>query len=295
MKTNIKNTVVYCYLVTLLISLFNKYIYIVSSFDASEYVLLNTFEIKGVNIVILCSSVFIFSYLRKIKILYYISFAGAIAGYIYSFLGTYNVLKYDGIGATINLEVGFYLYTLAFILLVLHLFFKTQEKKVVTQDNPFIKETENIDKNDYLFSEFVMGIKEINYNTFMLLANDYNKKIMNIRYKLNGNPMNISINHENIKSIAFVSKVIMNKVPYKPEDNEHANFLLSTLLFSGNPLSFTISKSLLDSWTPDEKSYNFNNLFELTITLENNQVLVFETFSNPEFFINKFYQTKNIV
>lgn len=193
-----------------------------------------------------------------------------------------------------TLGSAYYIYLSSSIFLILSLFFN--DKK--TTDDNLNSTSQNLKddfSNNFIFTNFVSGIKGLPLNTMVLLVNDTTNNSVNLVYSLSSNdkdsqtiklPINI------IKNVTFNTKVKMQNINKKVEENETKSMLLSTVVFGGNPLMQLLGNSgfnnLFNSLSNNYNKVDYNTYYEIVIeTSINGQDvnLIFHTDTNPEIFI----------
>ncbi len=192
----------------------------------------------------------------------------------------------------------FYIYLSSAVFLLPALFFNDKKeviKKVEeTQEPPISSElAESLNKDNFVFAKFILGLKEIPYNTEALLVNNITDNTLDIIYVLDSNNQTIKIPISNLKSISSKPSMRMQSTAKKVDDNENKGILLSAVVFGGNPLLQLAGNSLftnmLDGTTKNYEKVNYNTFYEITLeALINNEETKFMLSSdlNPDKFIN---------
>ncbi len=191
----------------------------------------------------------------------------------------------------ITFEPTYYIYLSSSILIIISLFLNEPKP----QNNNLPENNLNLDKNDFIFTNFVMGIKELPFNTVILLINDTLKNSINLNYSLdNVNEKTIELSKNTIKNITYTKKVKLTNVSKTTEDRQTKSMLLSVAMFGGHPIMQMLGaqefNSLFDSVSNNYDKVKCDNYYEIILetALNNEDVkLVFNSDSNPEIFINK--------
>ena len=191
----------------------------------------------------------------------------------------------------ITFEPTYYIYLSSAILIIISLFLNEPKP----QNNNLLENNLNLDKNDFIFTNFVMGIKELPFNTVILLINDTLKNSINLNYSLdNVNEKTIELSKNTIKNITYTKKVKLTNVSKTTEDRQTKSMLLSVAMFGGHPIMQMLGaqefNSLFDSVSNNYDKVKCDNYYEIILetALNNEDVkLVFNSDSNPEIFINK--------
>ncbi len=191
----------------------------------------------------------------------------------------------------ITFEPTYYIYLSSAILIIISLFLNEPKP----QNNNLLENNLNLDKNDFIFTNFVMGIKELPFNTVILLINDTLKNSINLNYSLdNVNKKTIELSKNTIKNITYTKKVKLTNVSKTTEDHQTKSMLLSVAMFGGHPIMQMLGaqefNSLFDAVSNNYDKVKCDNYYEIMLetTLNNEDIkLVFNTDTNPEIFINK--------
>ena len=149
-----------------------------------------------------------------------------------------------------------------------------------------------LDKDCFIFGNYMMGIKGLAYNTEMLLVNNIPDNTVDLIYAVEGKNQVVKINKNDIKDITSNTRVKIQNIGKKAENNETKSMLLSAALFGGNPILQMAGaggfNSLFDSLSNNYNKVNLNTVFEITIELNgDNKMYVLNTEIDPEEFINK--------
>ncbi len=190
----------------------------------------------------------------------------------------------------ITFEPTYYIYFSSAIFIIISLFLNEQK----SQNNSSSNQNENIDNKNLFFTNFVMGLKEIPFNTTILLVNDSINNFLSLNYSLdNINTKRIILPINTIKNLTFTKKVKLNNISKTTEDHQTKSLLLSVAMFGGHPIMQMLGNqefnSLFDAVSNNYDKVKCDNFYEIILetTLNNEDVkLVFNTDNNPEIFIN---------
>ena len=148
-----------------------------------------------------------------------------------------------------------------------------------------------LDKDCFVFTNYMMGIKGLAYNTDMLLVNNIPDNTVDLIYAIDGNNQVVKINKSDIKSMASNARVKMQNISKKAENNETKSMLLSAVVFGGNPILQMAGaggfNSLFDSLSNNYNKVNLNTVYEITIELNDGRMYGLNSEIDPEEFINK--------
>ena len=189
----------------------------------------------------------------------------------------------------------FYVYLSSSIFLLIALFLnkKNDIEHITTNSTNCIQNDEMMDQNNFLFTNFLSGFKEIPYNTTILLVNDTKSSSLNLVYRLSSE-QTIQIPFLAINKLSYINRVRVSNASKKIEDNSAKSLLLSSAMFGGSPVlqvaSFYGMNSLFDSISNNYEKVNFNSYFEITIEIIiNNELkkIVFTCDIDPKLFIDK--------
>lgn len=198
----------------------------------------------------------------------------------------------------IIIEPFFYIYLSSSIFLIISLFFNG--KKQVNNEVPIglpnsnFGIENNINKDNFIFANFVLGLKGIPLNTEALLVNNIPDNSLDIIYSISNNNQTIKIPIYNIKNISYKTSMKMQNNSGKVESNETKSMLLSAVVFGGHPMlqlaGNSAFNSLFDGLSNNYDKVNFNSYYEITIdTFINGQEIQFilDTVSDPDIFIKQ--------
>ena len=97
-------------------------------------------------------------------------------------------------------------------------------------------EETNLNVNDFLFTKFITGIRNIPYNTTILLVNNSLNESVDLVYQEGDQKIQKSIPKNTIHGITYTSKIRTSISERKIEDNSTKSALLSMVLFHDNAL-----------------------------------------------------------
>ena len=199
----------------------------------------------------------------------------------------------------ITISNNFYLYLSSSVFLLFSLFINDNKKeetieKLSSSGNDF-------DDSLFLFTSFVLGIKEIPFDSEVLITNNLEENTINLIYRINNSNQNFQIQKNKIKNISCTSRArtaIKNK---KVEDNETKSLLLSAVMFGGNPIVQTLGNDgfnmLFNTLSNNYDKVEFNVEYEIIIEyLMDNQLkrIVVVSKMNPKKFLDNILNNKNI-
>lgn len=193
----------------------------------------------------------------------------------------------------LTIQPMFYVYLSSSVFLGIALFFNNKSDKDF--NNPIVnaQDCDVVDQNNFLFTNFLSGFKEIPYNTIILLVNDTKSSSLNLVYKL-AEEQTIQIPFSAINSVSCVNRVRVSKNSKKVEDHTIKSMLLSTAMFGGAPVlqvaSFYGMNSLFDTMSNNYEKVNFNSYYEVIVeTMVDNELkkIVFTCDIDPKQFIDK--------
>lgn len=156
----------------------------------------------------------------------------------------------------ITISNNFYLYLSSSVFLLFSLFINDNKKKETIEK--LSSSGNDFGDSLFLFTSFVLGVKEIPFDSEVLITNNLEENTINLIYRINNSNQNFQIQKNKIKNVSCTSRArtaIKNK---EVEDNETKSLLLSAVMFGGNPIVQTLGND------------GFNMLFN---TLSNNIVL----------------------
>lgn len=199
----------------------------------------------------------------------------------------------------ITISNNFYLYLSSSVFLLFSLFINDNKKeetieKLSSSGNDF-------DDSLFLFTNFVLGVKEIPFDSEVLITNNLEENTINLIYRINNSNQNFQIQKNKIKNISCTSRArtaIKNK---EVEDNETKSLLLSAVMFGGNPIVQTLGNDgfnmLFNTLSNNYDKVEFNVEYEIIIEyLMDNQLkrIVVVSKMNPKKFLDNILNNKNI-
>lgn len=216
----------------------------------------------------------------------------AFLSYFYTCFLCWQMFKYIT-DIKLHLGIHFYIYLSSSVFLLIALFIN--DKKVDSNNNKKeLIDMKGINSNDFLFTRFVFGFKEIPYDSDILLVNNKLNKSLDLVYSINGEKKTQEISFNNITKVSYTSKVRTSSNERKFTDNEIKGDLLSAVVFGGNPIAQLVGANgfnlLFDSVSNDYAKVMFNVEFEVKIeaVIENeNKIIVFTSDINPDKFIKE--------
>lgn len=222
--------------------------------------------------------------------------------YVWTYYLVQQIIEYIT-DVNIIIEPFFYIYLSSAIFLIISLFFndKKQINKNISTNfqNPNINIANNLNKNNFIFASFILGLKGIPLNTEVLLVNNVPDNSLDLIYAIDNNNQTIKLPIGTIKNISYKISMRIQNISKKTESNETKSMLLSAVVFGGNPMlqlaGNSAFKSLFDGISNNYDKVNFNTCYEITIeTLIDGQEIKFilNTDTNPEEFTK---QILNIV
>lgn len=199
----------------------------------------------------------------------------------------------------ITISNNFYLYLSSSVFLLFSLFINDNKKeetieKLSSSGNDF-------DDSLFLFTSFVLGIKEIPFDSEVLITNNLEENTINLIYRINNSNQNFQIQKNKIKNVSCTSRArtaIKNK---EVGDNETKSLLLSAVMFGGNPIVQTLGNDgfnmLFNTLSNNYDKVEFNVEYEIIIEyLMDNQLkrIVVVSKMNPKKFLDNILNNKNI-
>lgn len=153
----------------------------------------------------------------------------------------------------------------------------------------------------FLFTSFVLGIKEIPFGSEVLITNNLEENTINLIYRINNSNQNFQIQKNKIKNINCTSRARTALKNKKVEDNETKSLLLSAVMFGGNPIVQTLGNDgfnmLFNTLSNNYDKVEFNVEYEIIIEyLMDNQLkrIVVISKINPKKFLDNILNNKNI-
>ncbi len=225
----------------------------------------------------------------------------SILTYAWTYFLVQQMIKYIT-QVNIIVEPFFYIYLSSSIFLIISLFINEKKQvnneKTINPENTNIGIESSLNKDNFIFANFVLGLKGIPLDTETLLVNNIPDNSLDLIYAINNNNQTIKVPINNIKSISYKTNMRLQNFSKKVESNEMKSLLLSAVVFGGSPMlqlaGNSVFNSLFDGISNNYDKVNFNAYFEITIeTFINNQEIKFvlNTTSNPEIFIKQINDT----
>lgn len=134
----------------------------------------------------------------------------------------------------------------------------------------------NVEEN-ILFTNYVSGIKDMHYNTDIILVNDIINKAVNLVYGKGTNQIFI-FPYNCLNNITYTSRVRMSTSIPKSNEYETRNALLSAVVFGGNPIMQILGNKafnyLSSSLTNNYSKVNYNTYYEIVIPINTTNGLI---------------------
>lgn len=199
----------------------------------------------------------------------------------------------------ITISNNFYLYLSSSVFLLFSLFINDNKKEETVEK--LSSSGNNFDDSLFLFTSFVLGIKEIPFGSEVLITNNLEENTINLIYRINNSNQNFQIQKKKIKNINCTSRARTALKNKKVEDNETKSLLLSAVMFGGNPIVQTLGNDgfnmLFNTLSNNYDKVEFNVEYEIIIEyLMDNQLKRIVTISkiNPKKFLDNILNNKNI-
>lgn len=199
----------------------------------------------------------------------------------------------------ITISNNFYLYLSSSVFLLFSLFINDNKKKETIEK--LSSSGNDFGDGLFLFTSFVLGVKEIPFDSEVLITNNLEENTINLIYRINNSNQNFQIQKNKIKNISCTSRArtaIKNK---EVEDNETKSLLLSAVMFGGNPIVQTLGNDgfnmLFNTLSNNYDKVEFNVEYEIIIEyLMDNQLkrIVVVSKMNPKKFLDNILNNKNI-
>ena len=288
-QNNIKKIKIILIVISIAIVLFSLNGYMITSREGGA-IPLTLFESFYVYLLTVSFAIYLIIKNKKSNGMIFLS----ILTYIWTYLIIRQMIKQFN-DVNINIEPLFYVYLSSSIFLVISLFLneKNNKEKNINLENTSSNIKNTLSKDNFLFANFILGIKEIPLMQEILLVNNIQDNSLDLIYMINNNRQTMKISINCIKNISFKTSMKMQNMPKKVESNETRNMLLSAVMFGGNPLLQLIGNSafnsLFEGISNNYDKVNFSAYFEINITaFVNDQEikLLMNTNSNPKAFID---------
>lgn len=289
-NTNKKLLLVIVALVIFIVALFQKFIIFlgISGEVAKTY---DTFGIKGTIFVEIGIIVIIYGYLKRNTIGSIIGYLLSLGGYSYTFFTLFKLLN-SGVNGKKFTDIltpvyglGFYLYILSAVILIISIFIKNNTDDV-DKSNYNI---EGIDKDSFILCNMILGIKEIPFNSLVLLKKVDNA--LSIDFHNGDNVSSHTIPLDSIIDMSISEDLSVSHGDLLTSNVTSANTLLSYSLLAGHPLAAMGANALLDNLTADYEKTDVKTWFIITIKYKQNEEeleIRFKTSKNPKSFVDKF-------
>lgn len=223
----------------------------------------------------------------------------ALFTYLWTYFLVHQLINYVT-DIEITIEPTFYIYLSSSVFLFISLFVDNRKKAINNSNlnsyvqNATISNNSNVDANNFNFTKFVMGFKEIPYNTTVLLVNNTPSHTIDLIYSVGENTQTIQIPISSIKNISNTRKLRTSTAASKIEENETKSMLLSAVMFGGNSFLQLAGNSgfnsLFDSLSNNYDKVNVNVEYEIVIEyMTNNEIHKIVTISgtDPKTFISQ--------
>ena len=282
-KTNPKLLVLLLGLCIFIISMFQKYV-VIASLSGKIQISMNTADINGTLFVAIGIIIILYSLKKQDGIISLIGYLVSLGGYTYAFASTIKALNLSSDSIEISFGIGFYLYIISAIILLISVFVK-KEKIIIDNENYNV---EKLDTDSFILCNMLLGIKEIPYNSLLLLKKSDSNLSIEYQYEEKINNYLIPLN--TIKDISSTQDMAIDYSSNELEDFNSANTLLSYSLLAGHPLAAMGANKLLDELTVDYEKGKITSWFIITIKYEQDgeiHELKFKTKKNPQKFIEK--------
>lgn len=199
----------------------------------------------------------------------------------------------------ITISNNFYLYLSSSVFLLFSLFINDNKKEETVEK--LSSSGNDFDDSLFLFTSFVLGIKEIPFGSEVLITNNLEENTINLIYRINNSNQNFQIQKNKIKNINCTSRARTALKNKKVEDNETKSLLLSAVMFGGNPIVQTLGNDgfnmLFNTLSNNYDKVEFNVEYEIIIEyLMDNQLkrIVVISKINPKKFLDNILNNKNI-
>lgn len=288
-QSNIKKIKIILIVISIVIVLFSLNGYMITSKEGGT-IPLTLFESFYVYLLTVSFAIYLIIKNKKSNGMIFLS----ILTYIWTYLIIRQMIKQFN-DVNITIEPLFYVYLSSSIFLVISLFLneKNNKEKNINLENTNSNIKNTLSQDNFLFANFILGIKEIPLMQEILLVNNIQDNSLDLIYMINNNSQTMKISINCIKNISFKTSMKMQNMTKKIESNETRNMLLSAVMFGGNPLLQLIGNSafnsLFEGISNNYDKVNFSAYFEINITaFVNGQEikLLMNTNSNPKAFID---------
>ena len=281
-------------LVIFIVALFQKFI-IFSEISGKVAKTFDTYGLKGTVLVGIGIIVIIYGYLRRNTIGSIIGYLLSLGGYSYTFFTLFKLLN-SGVNGKKFTDIltpvyglGFYLYILSAVILIISIFIKNNTDDVDKGNY----NVDGIDKDSFILCNMILGIKEIPFNSLVLLKKVDNALSIDFHNGDNVSSHTIpldSIIDMSISEDLSVSHGDLMTLDVVNSDVASANILLAYSLFPGYPLASMGINSFLDNLLADYEKTDVKTWFIITIKYKQNEEeleIRFKTSKNPKSFVDK--------
>lgn len=274
-------------LIILIISLFQNFVSF-STLTSEIALTMNTIDVKGCLIVCGGLGALILGFMIINKPAIFFGYLLSLGGYVYTAFVIIKASKlasgYNRLSDIVNIDLhlGFYLYVLSAIMLLISLFVKSDNSEV--EDNKY--DVEQLDRDSFLLCNMVLGVKEIPFNTLVLLKRDDNDLLINYQNGETCNTYKIPLN-------TIVDIVLSQDMSIGNEDNslDGMSTVLAYSLFGGNLIAAMGASEIMNAVTDDYEKTEFKTCFVITIKYKNGDEeseIKVKAKKNPKEFIKKF-------
>ena len=273
---------------------------------------INTYEIKGVLFSIIFATFIVAMVARNAKKGYYFSCIGALGGHIYTAYIVYQkILKQSSLN--FSFQIGFYLWALATVLLLIDLFLKFEKSDKVPVEgnnvlntvlnNSDLSNMNNLDANNdsvnntgvgnYVLGTYIFGVNgyESAADKACALINDVNNRLLTL-YTINADntgTVKLDFSYDSVIEVKSKKKIIMNEVTAQKKDHTVENQLLGVALLGG-PLGAIVGSYKVFNDNSVNTKVNYNSSYELSVeyrTEKGSKILMIYCNEEPEEFVNK--------
>ena len=173
----------------------------------------------------------------------------AILTYLWTYYLVYQMIEYIN-EINILIDSYFYIYLSSSIFLIISLFINTSKNdeniNEINNYNDILPN--NLNKDNFIFFNFIVGIKEIPFNEIVLLVNNISDNTMDLIYKNNDISNTKKIDYKDIINISYSSKVRTSIKDKEVKENETKSLLLSTVMFGGSPIAHMLANSAFNTF-----------------------------------------------
>ena len=220
----------------------------------------------------------------------------SILTYLWTYYLVQQMIKYVT-DVNIIIEPFFYIYLSSSIFLVISLFFNNKKIDKNTQtsfQNLNNDVTDSLNKNNFFFANFILGMKGVPLNTEVLLVNNIPDSSLDLIYAIDNNNQTIKLPIGTIRNISYKTSMRMKNISKKTESNETKSMLLSAVVFGGNPVLQLAGNSafntMFDVLSNNFDKVNFDSYYEITIEIliDGQEIkLIMDTDAYPDEFVKR--------